>query len=102
MSKTLEELQRLVFLEYCEHGFMHKFNDAGEIGDVAELGLITTEVSEVIEAVRKNQDNVGEECADIIIRTLNFMTRKGLHADLEIMKKNVINEERAFMHGKKV
>jgi hypothetical protein len=83
---TIEELQTLIFKEYEKNGY-HKMwtngfkNNSPEqpIFDIAELSLIVTEISEAIEEKRKNglidSENLFIECADIIIRTLNFMIR---------------------------
>lgn len=81
------------------------WNSHGKVGDIAELGLIPTEVTEVQEEVRnKNTDpnKVGTECADIIIRTLNFMSRKGLDAEKFILAKHKVNMTRNTLHGRDV
>lgn len=102
----------------------HRFNaQDSKIRDIAELGLITTEVSEAIESVRnfwkeddtnnfegindlqqsiKHNSDLAKECADIIIRTLNFMSRKGFDAEKVILHKNKINLNRGLLHGKSV
>jgi hypothetical protein len=71
--------------------------------DIAELGMITTEVSEAIEKVFKDTDinSIMFECADVIIRTLNFMSRKGYDAEVYILQKNNINIKRGNFHGKR-
>ena len=106
---TIREIQAFVFEEYCKNGFYDKFDcDDTEISDIAELGLITTEVAEAIEVVRRGVDcdadsgHLAEECADIIIRTLNFMSRWNLDAESAIVKKNAKNGEREKLHGKRI
>jgi hypothetical protein len=76
-----------------------------KIRDIAELSLVTTEVTEAIEEIRNrntNIDNLGFECADIIIRTLNFMTRKGLNANNYIITKSKKNLLRKKLHNRDV
>ena len=102
---SIRELQELVFEEYQKNGFLDQFfwAEPHEIADIAELGLVVTEVAEAMEAIRKGDaENVAEECADIIIRVLNFMSRAGLDAEEEIVKKNTRNRKRERLHGKKV
>jgi hypothetical protein len=109
---TLNEIQTLVYKEYIDNGYLNMWLDSQSlkglitkrqyINDIAELGLITTEVSEAIESIRLNKNNLGEECADIIIRVLNFMSRKGLNAQKFIIQKNMVNVNRTKLHGKEV
>jgi NTP pyrophosphatase (non-canonical NTP hydrolase) len=109
---TLNEIQTLVYKEYIDNGYLNMWLDSQSlkglitkrqyINDIAELGLITTEVSEAIESIRLNKNNLGEECSDIIIRVLNFMSRKGLNAQKEIIQKNMVNVNRTKLHGKEV
>ena len=111
---NLSEIQKIVFIEYKQNGYLnmwnlHGFNEQDiKIRDIAELGLITTEVSEAIESVRSHWkddidiSNLQNECADVIIRTLNFMSRKGFNAEKIILYKNKINLNRGLLHGKSV
>lgn len=116
----LKQIQKNVFIEYKNNGYLdmwntHRFNSQdAKIRDIAELGLISTEVSEAIETVRnswkENDDSykiiefndLAIECSDIIIRTLNFMSRKGFDAEKIILYKNKINLNRGKLHGKEV
>lgn len=101
----LKEIQDLVFQECIANGYVKLWNKHKKIGDIAELGLIPTEVTEAQELIRnKNTDRykLGLECADIIIRTLNFMSRKNLSADFFIQQKNQINLTRETLHGRDV
>lgn len=118
----LAQIQKILFIEYNDNGYCSMWNpkmyDKNEqeqrIRDIAELGLIGTEISEAIEEVRgnwkiKSDDNLllkftplSKECADIIIRTLNFMSRKGFDAEKTILHKNKINLKRGKLHGRKV
>jgi len=126
---TLKEIQLHVFEEYKRNGYFHewdayqwlkKFNcvpvwttlnleilkKLQKRLDIAELGLFDTEVTEAKEEIRKkgklNKVALGFECADIIIRTLNFMSRKGLDAEYFLTKKAEKNSQRDYLHGKDV
>lgn len=97
----LSQIQKILFIEYKENGYFDMWNTHGfdsqdkKIRDIAELGLITTEIAEAIEIVRQfwreeSQESIkfsdlGFECADVIIRTLNFMSRKELNAEKIIL-----------------
>lgn len=130
----LSQIQEILFIEYKKNGYFDMWNyipiDANleqlnfmplkdtnreqRIRDIAELGLVSTEVTEAIEEVRGNwriesDDNnfikfnpLSKECADIIIRTLNFMSRKGFDAEKTILHKNKINLKREKLHGRNV
>lgn len=68
---------------------------------LAMLMLITTEVAEAAEACRKGDfENISEECADIIIRVLDFCG--GLNIDIytAINEKMAKNVNRPRLHGK--
>ena len=45
---------------------------------LANLALIHSEVSEALEAVRKDPDHIGEELADVLIRTLELAHMLGI------------------------
>jgi NTP pyrophosphatase (non-canonical NTP hydrolase) len=103
----LKEIQELVYLEYQKNGYRLMWNTVSpsKVGDIAELGLIITEVSEAIEVIRNNSDNLenlAEECADMIIRVMNFMSRKHLDVTQAILDKHNINMNREILHGKDV
>jgi NTP pyrophosphatase (non-canonical NTP hydrolase) len=72
-----------------------------------QLAMIHSEVTEVLEAMRKSQggEKVTEELADIIIRVLDFwahLSQSG-YTNVSIQealnKKIEVNEKRAYMHG---
>jgi hypothetical protein len=110
----LNQIQKLVYKEYVDNGYEVMWNktygtDGYELAeilrknDLAELGLIDTETTEAKEEIRNlviNNDNLSKECADIIIRTLNFMTRKGLNAEDAILNKHHKNMNRGKRHGR--
>lgn len=69
---------------------------------LSKLALIVSEVGEAIKAVQKNDlSNMGEELADIIIRTLDVANRMGIDVDQAIEAKQQYNESRPAMHGKR-
>jgi hypothetical protein len=113
----IEEIQRKLFIEYEKNDYLRMWsnnfsklkNQQNSIYDIAELGLINTEISEAIEEIRKKDideeirlSHLGVECADIIIRVLNFMSRKGISANYYINYKHNINMNREKLHGKEV
>ena len=108
---TISEIMELVFTEYKLNGYIEMWQpqkisiQEQKIRDVAELGLIITEVSESIEEVRKNfvsDLDLVIELADIIIRTMNFASRKNLDLEEAIINKHSINLSRTKLHGKGV
>jgi len=138
---SVNDLQEMVFEEYKKNGYYdmwelielrqllrkHEhllgFISGGmlkqlqNISDVGEVGLINTEVSELLEIIRKQEKIVNEaiandvspipnpinmmglECADIVIRVLNFCSRKNINVSDYIVKKHEINLQRKKLHG---
>lgn len=111
---NLKEIQEMVFKEYIKNGYLKMWNNNTKyshihrnhkVYDIAELALINTEVSEATEELRKKKTRkffIGVECADIMIRTLNFMSRKGLDAEFYINFKHEKNMNREKLHGRGV
>jgi NTP pyrophosphatase (non-canonical NTP hydrolase) len=68
-----------------------------------KLCLIHSEVSEALEADRTlgSKKNLGEELADIIIRTLDLAQFLGYNMDEEVSRKHEINKSRPIRHGKR-
>lgn len=100
-----KKVQYIVFEEYVKNGFCSYWNDAlnKTMADLAELGLITTEISEAMELVRDKDYSIDfeHELADIIIRTLNISTRLGIDIEEAILLKNRLNNNRPEKHGRK-
>lgn len=115
------EIQKLVYEEYKKNGYLEMWTkvpldkndfprwhtDNQEIADIAEVGLINTEVSEALDAIREYgypllRDKLGEELADVIIRALNFASRKGIDLEPYILSKHEVNLERGDRHGKNI
>ena len=102
---NIKKLQKLVFKTALNNGHVENWNNHNTVGDIAELGLICSEVSEAQEIIRNDTDfnSLAFECADIIIRTLCFLERKGIfNIEKFILTKNNINKERGYLHGKTV
>jgi len=109
---NLIEIQDLVFEEYKKNKYLEMwqsekgtYSQEQKIKDLAELGLIITEISESMEEIRKKDyvfHDLAIECSDIIIRVLNFMSRKNLDAEYFILLKNEVNTKREKLHGKGV
>lgn len=68
----------------------------------AVLALIHSEVSEALEAYRKNDmENFSEELADVIIRCLDCAAGLDIDIDDEIQRKLEKNKQRGYRHGGK-
>jgi hypothetical protein len=110
----LVKIQDLVYQEYIKNGYLEEWTVHPYQGnysklqrklDLAEVGLFNTEIAEVQEELRKKDYtfyDLGIECVDIIIRVLNFMSRKNLDAESFIKIKNEKNLLRKKLHGKEV
>jgi len=106
----LRVIQRIVFDEYIKNGYLDMWNSAARIlkdnqkskgiVDLAEIGLFATEISETMEDIRANDIGEKEELADLIIRALNYASRKGYDMETAILAKHQINMERPKLHGK--
>lgn len=69
---------------------------------MAQLMLVTTEVAEAAEAVRKgDEENFGEELADVLIRIGNITAACGIDMDSAVAAKMERNRNRPFKHGGK-
>lgn len=125
----MSELQRLVYVEYKNNGYEYmwelgdlrmliettseysdeyfkgkQFKQLLRIADVGEVGLMNTEVSELLEDIRKDKGltKQAEELADITIRVMNYCNRKGIDLEKAILSKHNINMGRGELHGKLV
>ena len=106
------EAQELVFIEYKRNGYLEYWETAFECDDeeraqqivnLAEAGLFTTEIAELLEDVRdQKRSHYGIECADIVIRVMNFCSRNNINLEEEIIKKNQVNMNREKLHGRKL
>lgn len=107
------DIQKLVFEEYIKNGFLARwtvcpknvYSKEQRLADIAEVGLFNTEVSEALDDLMKVGypmliDKLGNEIADLIIRALNFASRKGIEIEPYILSKNEVNLKREELHGK--
>jgi NTP pyrophosphatase (non-canonical NTP hydrolase) len=68
----------------------------------AILALIHSEVSEALEAFRKDdQGNFCEEMADVLIRVLDCVAAFDLDFDWQVQRKMEKNRQRGYRHGGK-
>jgi len=66
-----------------------------------KLMLCVTELSEAMEAHRKNDiGNFNEEIADTMIRLMDITSSLGIDIETEIINKMAKNQGREFRHGK--
>lgn len=75
----------------------------GDLGGIpTRLMLIVSEVSEAMEADRNgDKENLAEELADIIIRTLDLSYSLNINIGKTIIDKHLINMKRSYKHGKR-
>ena len=98
LAAVLHEIAR-------EKGFWDGDYNHDKIGN--KLALVHSEVTEVLEAIRKSKggESVVEEMADVIIRLLDVYAamrneEQILHSLDEILEKKInINKERPRLHG---
>jgi NTP pyrophosphatase (non-canonical NTP hydrolase) len=101
----LDALAAVLHETAIEKGFWDGPKDHDKIGN--KLALVHSEVTEVLEAIRKNKGSqqVVEEMADVLIRLLDLyaaMMNGGLieHSlDEELNKKMEVNSNRTRLHG---
>lgn len=97
MSEAIsKDFLEAIFQQYLQDEKHLIFEDKGEVGDIAELGLICEEIGEAMTTIRKKEgkDQLALECADIIIRTLNFSMRKGLSIETGLKEAHLKNSWR--------
>jgi NTP pyrophosphatase (non-canonical NTP hydrolase) len=101
----LDALAALLHETAIEKGFWDGEIGYDKIGN--KLALVHSEVTEVLEAIRKNKgsEEVVEEMADVLIRLLDIyaaMRNTGdlIHSFDEVLNKKInINKERPKLHG---
>jgi NTP pyrophosphatase (non-canonical NTP hydrolase) len=101
----LDALAAVLHETAIEKGFWEGTISYDKIGN--KLALVHSEVTEVLEAIRKNKgsEEVVEEMADVIIRLLDVYAAMRNSEDLihsldEILNKKInINKERPKLHG---
>lgn len=101
----LDALSAVLHETAKEKGFWDGEYTHDKIGN--KLALVHSEVTEVLEAIRKNQgsEKVVEEIADILIRTLDVYAAMRneeavMHSLDDILHKKInINKDRPKLHG---
>jgi NTP pyrophosphatase (non-canonical NTP hydrolase) len=101
----LDALAAILHETAIEKGFWDETISYDKVGN--KLALVHSEVTEVLEAIRKNKgsEEVVEEMADVIIRLLDIyaaMRNSGdlMHSLDEVLEKKInINKERPVLHG---
>jgi NTP pyrophosphatase (non-canonical NTP hydrolase) len=101
----LDALSALLHESARQKGFWDGEYTNDKIGN--KLALVHSEVTEVLEAIRKSKgsEHIVEEIADIIIRILDVYAamrneEQVLHSLDEILEKKInINKERPRLHG---
>jgi NTP pyrophosphatase (non-canonical NTP hydrolase) len=101
----LDALSALLHESARQKGFWDGEYSNDKIGN--KLALVHSEVTEVLEAIRKSKgsEHIVEEIADIIIRILDVYAamrneEEILHSLDEILEKKInINKERPRLHG---
>lgn len=98
-SMTLNEMRDRAYANAVNKGFHD--SEVTRLVPV-KLALVHTEVSEAIEADRKGDDeNFGEEIADIFIRLGDLCGMKGIDIESIVASKMAYNESRPYLHGNK-
>lgn len=94
-----EDIEILDKLNVVKNGNWYKQFKNNAIGN--RLMLITTEVAEAEDGLRKDDfNNFKEELADIVIRTCDLAGGLNIDLETEIIKKMKKNKERPYKHGK--
>lgn len=101
----LDVLAAILHEVAIEKGFWEGVKDHDKIGN--KLALVHSEVTEVLEAIRKNKgsEEVVEEMADVLIRLLDLyaaMRNAGFieHSLDELLKQKMeVNKSRQRLHG---
>ena len=101
----LERLAKIMHDTAKEKGFWDGEYSHDKIGN--KLALVHSEVTEVLEAIRKNKGQVAivEEMADVIIRLLDLYQAMVEHKEITISIEKVlkdkmeVNKKRERLHG---
>lgn len=99
MKGELNDLAQEIHRVARDNGFYEKEWEDSFIG--YRLALIHSEVSEALEAYRKDEDvEFDEELADIVIRVLDLSAWLGTDIEGIILAKHKKNKSRERLHGK--
>lgn len=93
----IRTIAREIHQNAVDHGWWPDERPVPEV-----LALIHSEVSEALEAYRKNdRSNFAEELADIVIRVFDAAEGYDIDIEREIVKKHQFNKTRPYRHGDK-
>jgi NTP pyrophosphatase (non-canonical NTP hydrolase) len=97
-KKSISELCEEAFQTALSKGWHDQTREVG-----TALSLIHAEVSEALEADRRNEgkERVAEELADVCIRIFDFSVEYGLDLETAILTKMEVNKGRTYKHGGK-
>ena len=101
----LDALAAVLHETAIQKGFWDGPKNHDKIGN--KLALVHSEVTEVLEAIRKNKGSqeIVEEMSDVIIRLLDLYAAMVEHGDIihsidvVMAEKTAINKERPKLHG---
>lgn len=80
-----------------QQAWANKLAKGFSTNDVAlEFGLLTAEISEAFTAWRKQQDDLGEELADVLIYLTGLAEMTGVDLSLEVERKLTKNADREY------
>ncbi|SKA89574.1 MazG nucleotide pyrophosphohydrolase domain-containing protein [Clostridium sp. USBA 49] len=102
----IRELVQKAHTNAREKGFWQDYDRALDLQNennaiATRLMLIVSELSEALEALRKDDlDNFQEELADTAIRLADLSGGLGIDLEIEIIKKMEKNQNRPYKHGK--
>lgn len=111
---TIKEMQKRAFETSKVHGFWDGLDPLDPVVAAAKLALIHSEISEVLEEIRKpngsvlyfredgKPEGIGPELADIMIRMGDFAEAWGIDLDRETLRKMEFNDTRPYKHGKNI
>lgn len=100
-ARSLGDLQTLAWKIAEEKGFHGNTGEADQRSNATILALIHSEVSEALEADRKDDMNeYSEELADIVIRVLDHAETLDIDLEYEVKRKMAVNQDREYKHGK--
>jgi len=105
LSSGLRQLQQGINRWMNHQGFWSRSGQSEEAArwqKGEKIALIHSEVSELLEGVREDKGirNEGEECADIVIRVLDYCEQYDIDIATYIEDKMYKNYQRLFRHGK--